>query len=217
MQKKSTLEHYEDKYATESLHTPPEFVGEFHYSAHNFAPTYRKLGESCAILDLGGGTGEFSKKLQDMGFDVTCFDYSQTAIEKAAKLGVKTICADFTQYSFQPQYDLVLVRGFSCLNTDSYEVFQEGMERIKKALNPGGRILYMGHSDLSGAWTKSNWYCFSPTELTERFGPNNFVLLLKPTYQTRFPHIVNQLLTKIFCFLGSKRLGRFVHICAHVS
>lgn len=217
MQAKNNLLHYDNKYTTESLNLPPEFAKEFLYSVHTFSPLYRELGTACKILDLGGGTGEFSKALQDIGFDVTCFDYSSVAVEKAAMLGVKTICADFTQYTFEPEYELVVARGFSCFNTDSLESLNSGLERTKHALKPGGKILYMGHTDLSGSWTKSNWYCFSPAELDAQFGPGNYVLFLKPLYQTRLPHIINQQLTRIFCLLGSKRLRRFVHVCAHTS
>ena len=101
------------------------------------------ISNNLKILDLGGGTGEYSIMLQEMGHEVTCYDYSQIAIESAKNLGVrKTICSDFLSSPPNEKFDLVLVKGFSLLNTDNALDFKNIMHNIFKVLTPHGTVLY---------------------------------------------------------------------------
>jgi SAM-dependent methyltransferase len=122
------------------------------------------------VLDLGGGTGEYSMMLQQMGHDVTLYELSQVAIDHARKLGVtKTVCADFFGEPSTEQFDIVLVKGFSPLNTDDQEKFDKLLNAISTMLAPGGVVLYWSTTDMTGHWSNSGWFNWQVTNLNELF------------------------------------------------
>jgi SAM-dependent methyltransferase len=111
------------------------------------------------VLDLGGGTGEYSLMLQRMGYDVTLYEISQVAIDHARSMGVaKTVYADFFVEPPTERFDIVLVKGFSPLNTDSRPLFDESLGAVEAMLAPQGVVLYWGVTDLSGQWSDSGWF-----------------------------------------------------------
>jgi len=118
------------------------------------------------VLDLGGGTGEYSLMLQRMGYDVTLYEISQVAINHARSIGVtKTVYADFLEAPPTERFDIVLVKGFSPLNTDSRQLFDEVLGSIEAMLAPQGVVLYWGVTDLSGQWSDGGWFNWQAANL----------------------------------------------------
>lgn len=188
-------EQYEEKYRTEGLNPSPYFLKQFQYINN-----YYIKGNDLKILDLGGGTGEYSLLLQKIYSSVTLFDFSEEAIKKAKRNGViSTICDDFFSYDFNNlKYDVVLVKGFSLLNTDNENLFTELTNRMKTILNDDGCIVYMGQTDLSESWTKSGWYQLSKEEITNYF--DEYLILPAFRYQLKFPHFFNKIITNMLSF-----------------
>lgn len=107
------LAHYEQKYARESLRPNKDFIRQTRMLFRTFAPTMLRNPSAYRLLDLGSGTGGFSQVLADMGFSVTCFDFSAAAIAKAQSLGLTTIHGDFYTYSFVPTYHIIPITSSS--------------------------------------------------------------------------------------------------------
>jgi SAM-dependent methyltransferase len=201
------LAHYERKYAAGSLYASLFFRQPFRYLLRNYAREYSYSPGQFRLIDIGGGTGEFSKAISEFGFDVTCFDFSANAIAKAKEFGVKTIQGDLYTYPFAPQFHLAFAKGFSCLNTDSPDEFAAVSQRIGQSLLPGGIGLYWAYTDLSGQWSSTNWYNFSIADLRKNFGEGKFVLLLSRRIQAFLPHAVNVLISNRLCAMENPILS----------
>ena len=185
------LDEYERKYACQRLGAPGYFSSQFQYILRHLCQrrSYRQR-----ILDLGGGTGEYSVALQQLGHKVTLFDFSSTAVEKSRELGVSdAICGDFYAHEFgSRQFDVVLAKGFSCLNTDVLPKIDWAVSRINSLLRPGGHFVYWGQTDLSGEWSNSGWYNMTAAEINAAYG--KFWVFDAFRYQCRLPHFVNRLI-----------------------
>ena len=61
-------------------------------------------------LDLGCGLAEFSQKLKQKGFEVTCVDGSEKYVQNAHELGFKALRHDFNEpFPFEDEeFDLVV-------------------------------------------------------------------------------------------------------------
>ena len=63
-----------------------------------------------SILDVGGGEGSHSLKLQEMGFKVACVDINPEYIEVSQKKGVESYVMDATALDYEDNsFDLVLL------------------------------------------------------------------------------------------------------------
>lgn len=65
-----------------------------------------KKGES--IIDAGGRDGSFAKQMLPFTDDITVLDANDTYFDELKKVGIKTIKADFCEYS-DGNYDLVFM------------------------------------------------------------------------------------------------------------
>jgi len=188
----NTKELYENKYELSGLNPSPYFPNQFNYIVRKYIQK-----NPLKILDLGGGTGEYSVLLQKLNYDVTLFDFSEQAIHRAKKIGVNsTICDDFLSYDFKNnKFDIVFVKGFSLLNTDDEKNFISLIERMKSILTSDGCIVYMGQTDLSRQWTDSGWYQLGKNEIKNYF--TDYIIFPAFRYQLNLPLAVNQLFSKI--------------------
>ncbi len=196
---------YEARWSREDSALMPDFEGRFEFLVRGLMQ-----GRSArTILDLGGGTGADSMALQSMGYDVTLFDFSQVAVDKAAAAGVKhTLCGDFWTHDFgADRFDVVMAKGFSPLNTDDPITFERGLERARSLLNPGGVVLFWAYSTLEERWSSSGWYELGFRRLSSHFD----AVLILPWFgvQSRLPWWLNVLVTPI---LGQMRFGRRVAV-----
>jgi SAM-dependent methyltransferase len=187
-------EFYDQKYASQHLQIPSYFHLQFHYILSIIGCSEPNI----TILDLGGGTGEYSLAIQNLGYNVTLFDFSAIAVEKAREIGVKKIiCADFKTYDFSSQFfDIALVKGFSLLNTDNQADFRQYLQKIMALLTPKGACIYWALTDLSGAWTNGGWYHPTKADLERNF--DQAILFPAFRYGARLPHLFNRLVSYIF-------------------
>jgi SAM-dependent methyltransferase len=159
---------YDSVYAKRGLRAPPHFPRQFRYALAMIGRTAAPL----RVLDLGGGSGEYSMAMQAMGHEVTLVDISEVAIERARALGVRNaICADFLAEVPEDRFDLVLCKGFSPLNTDRREEFCAVVRRVEALLRPGGAMLYWAFTSNTGTWSApSRWFNWRVSELREMIG-----------------------------------------------
>ncbi len=100
-----------------------------------------KRKSSGRVLDLGCGSGGLSLELAGRGFDITCVDISETAIdrirEEAERRGfdMNIICADLECYEIEGEYDVVLALGVLQFLGDKGEGF---LRRVMDCTVEGG-------------------------------------------------------------------------------
>lgn len=188
----SKKELYDDKYERLTLTPSPYFKKQFDYIHIKYFDK-----KPLHILDLGGGTGEYSKLLEELDQDVTLFDFSEQAVQRAKNIGVlSVICDNFLTYDFkEKKYDAIFVKGFSLLNTDNKETFLSIKKRMRSILKPDGKIIYMGQTDLSYKWTDSGWYQLGENEIDLYF--DEYLILPAFRYQTKMPLMINRSITKL--------------------
>ena len=79
------------------------------------------LSPGLSCLDVGSGTGKYSKLLVDYGLKVTGIDVSRVAIEKARNRCPKAsfLCKDIKDYSPSHKFDIIFCSGFSLYNSEN--------------------------------------------------------------------------------------------------
>jgi ubiquinone/menaquinone biosynthesis C-methylase UbiE len=120
--------------------------------------------ESRRVLDVGAGTGELTRVLDAMGFQVTGADFSadslQIAREKLPHIDFveANVCHEVPQFEERP-YDLIVSRQFVCHIPDPIETFA----LWKRWLTIGGSVAM-----IDGFWSRNGWsgsWNDSPDEL----------------------------------------------------
>ena len=193
-------EYYDSKYSRGPQGFAPAFPRQMRFLLKWMQLPSRPL----RIVDLGGGTGEYSLMLQDMGNDVTLFEISEVAVDRARQLGVKkTRLGDFLHEPPEGSFDLVFAKGFSPLNTDDPPRFASVLERMKGLLAPNGVVLYWGVTNFTGSWSSSGWFNWKAEDLGRFFDE----LLVMPLfrYQAVLPVSVNRGLSRVVCHARTPR------------
>jgi len=98
------------------------------------------------VLDVACGWGRHALELAGMGFQVTGFDRSPRLLEEAAiaSLGVEEVrwvAGDMRDLPFQEEFDAVLSLFSSLGYFDSDEDDLRVLEGMRRAVEPGGRLL----------------------------------------------------------------------------
>ena len=108
----------EEKYFFErEVFSRPDYEFEFE-SDEKVIKEILKHKKSGKVLDLGCGEGGNSLELVKKGFDVSCVDISETAINNIKKesenrgLNINAICADLEEYEIDGEYDIIIGNGF---------------------------------------------------------------------------------------------------------
>jgi SAM-dependent methyltransferase len=113
------------------------------------------LKENCELLSKGrvlciaDGDGRNSVWLAEQGFDVTAFDFSPVAVQKARELAKKRsvkidfVCADWRQFEWKASYfDSVVGIFFQFIGPpERLELFK----LMKQSIKVGGSILIQGY------------------------------------------------------------------------
>jgi trans-aconitate methyltransferase len=156
-----------------------------------------KPGE--CILDLGCGDGVLTKKLADLGCEVTGIDSSAPQIEAAKKLGLNALVMNAEDLTFQEEFDAV----FSNAVLHWIKRADEMIAAVYRALKTGGRFVAEcgGHGcihkiqtalveglerrGLDGA-ARIPWYFPTPDDYAARlraagFRVEDIVLIPRPT------------------------------------
>lgn len=158
---------YNRKYTARDLAASPFFARQFQRLHRIFLPGTPRP----RVLDLGGGTGQYSKILQGCGFEVVLMDISDVTVRKARSLGILNAeCVDFRvcEDSYG-RFDIILSKGFSLLNTTDLEVFEQTLRQMEAMLAPEGVILFWSESDLSDAWSPGRFYHFKTSTIRPFF------------------------------------------------
>ena len=119
-------------------------------------------------LDVGMGQGRNAIYLAQQGWDVTGFDPAEKAVAEAqataARLGVKlqTVVQGSEDFPFgENKWDLVVL---------SYVTFRDDVQRIVRALKPGGIVVVEGfHRDVTRTSSVGGGVVFDSNELVKLF------------------------------------------------
>ena len=112
---------------------------------------------NATALDLGAGTGVFSRFLAKNGFAVTAVEPSAVMLEQARmhpdNVHLPPInCVVGTAEQLQDLgltgYDLITARQSACYFADPIATFAD----LRRRLNPGGRLLI-----IEGIWPRASW------------------------------------------------------------
>ena len=105
-----------------------------------------ELGDCCTILDVGVGTGRFSKPLSDLGFEMVGIDFSRRMLLKARQKGVRNlILADARNMPFKDgTFDASIIIHVLHLLPDWLSVARE-MGRVTKS--KVAALLSNGHGE----------------------------------------------------------------------
>lgn len=99
------------------------------------------------ILDVGAGSGCHSLALMDMGKNVVAIDISPLSVAVMRERGVDAVLVNLFDESFTETFDTVLMLMNGTGIIGNLEAMPSFFARMKKLLNPGGKIL-VDSSDL---------------------------------------------------------------------
>ncbi len=157
------IAYYDEFYRTEGFrYYPPEFTRAV------LSTLLRKAGlaPGARILDVGCATGYYSAVFRSMGYEVTGIDISATGIEKARQLhpDIRFEVMDATALDFPTErFDAIFALGVSVANTREPSELHAFLTHLHGFLAPGGTLLFLGGSNLSGgtvgesAWIHHRW------------------------------------------------------------
>ena len=104
-----------------------------------------KPGEK--ILDVGCGAGFYAQELNALGAEVSGIDSSAKMIEQFCALGFKGVVGEFDKYSFEKQFDKVLIAGAGEFISDLDSILLQ----LSNVLKPGGSAVILApRSNLFG-------------------------------------------------------------------
>ncbi len=110
-----------------------------------------RLAPGTRVLDAGCGEGRNALFLAEQGFDVRAFDISEAAIAKTqyrAKtrgLSLEAWTADFSDFEFDRDYDLILSHGV--LHLLDVEVCERFLMAAREHTRPGGTHVHVVFTD----------------------------------------------------------------------
>lgn len=185
------IKMYNKKYSVVRLKPSPFFKKQFEYILRSTNMGGKKL----KILDIGCGTGEYSLMLQEIGHEVIAVDLSEEAIKKAKEIGVKNaFVADLLSEPETNLFDIVLVKGFSPLNTDDIGKFINVWNKIKDLLKVDGIAIYWGSTNFTSRWSESGWFNWDPDNLNSILVTQVFFAF---RYQASIPWVFNNIISTI--------------------
>ncbi|MBR9976163.1 MAG: class I SAM-dependent methyltransferase [Bacteroidetes bacterium] len=118
--------------------------------------------DGARVLDVGCATGYYSAILTTLGCEVTGIDISETGIRKAREQypHIRFEVQDATALPYPPDsFDVVFAVGVSVANTRDIGAVHEWLRHLMGVLTPGGTLVLVGGSTLTGAISEhSDWY-----------------------------------------------------------
>lgn len=90
------------------------------------------------ILELGGGTGNFSKILLDKGFNIICSDNSDEMINIAKKKGLDCKKIDMGNFSLRKKVEIILSMFNTIMHNQDETELEKNISSCAKNLNPKG-------------------------------------------------------------------------------
>jgi len=118
------------------------------------------------LLEIGAGTGQFSKFFQDSGLTVVCTDLSPEMVRLCRAKGLTAYTMDFLSLDFADgSFDAVF--ALNCLLHVPKKDLPQVLGRIRAVLKPGG-LFYLGMyggKEQEGVWPEDDYepkrfFCF---------------------------------------------------------
>lgn len=108
----------------------------------NFFSEYGNAGKN--VLDLACGTGSFSKRLNDMGYNVTGLDLSadMLTVAKSKAPEISFINADMTDFSFNEKFDFCICMLDSINHLTDYEDVKKCFDCVYSSLSDNGIFIF---------------------------------------------------------------------------
>jgi SAM-dependent methyltransferase len=104
--------------------------------------SFLNLKNQTKILDLGAGSGQHGRYIQDKGPEVTCIDISPNMVEACKRKGLKAFEMDFYGLSFENHFFDGIWAMNSLLHVPKQDLLNV-LTEIRRVLKPDG-IFYMG-------------------------------------------------------------------------
>lgn len=113
-------------------------------------PFWKKVSEKAeTILELACGTGRVTLELAKSGKQIYALDYSRemlqilnSKIEKQKIGNIRTILGDMRDFSFDRQFDTILITSNSLNHIETIPDLRKCFEVILKHLKPGGVLAF---------------------------------------------------------------------------
>jgi len=144
-----------------------------------------------SALDVGCGEGADAVWLAQHGWDVTAVDISQVALDRArehakdAGVAITFEARDVITTPPSPAaYDLVSAQFFQLADPDRSEF----MRALGAAVNPGGRLLVVGHLLTPAMNPTRVERFFTPDQITTLFSPDSWVTEVSETRERTAMH-----------------------------
>lgn len=142
------------------------------------------IPSGCKILDLGCGPGLYTKRLSDMGYDVTGMDFSRRSIEYAKEHDTKTeyIYQNYLELDFNSAFDVItlIYCDYAALTQSERKIL---LSNVYKALKPNGLFIFDVFTNVhfksksnktswfvhenGGFWSDKPYICLEATYLYE--------------------------------------------------
>ncbi|MGI8754549.1 MAG: class I SAM-dependent methyltransferase [Acidimicrobiales bacterium] len=106
------------------------------------------------VLDIGGGTGNYSAALASVGFDPVVADYNADMLVRAATKGLATVRADAAELPF-PAASVDAAMFVSMLH--HVPAWEQALEDGQRVVRPGGKVVLLafGREHLAVHWVTS--------------------------------------------------------------
>ena len=178
---KSTIYHNKIAEEYESSYTEPYWQLYFDVTWHTLQK-YLPDKEGARILDAGGGTGYWSRKLAKKGFYIVCTDIAQKMLEVGSKLAEKE------QLSKKIEFKLADITDMNCFDDNSFDMVLAQGDPVGYCSNPPKAIKELSRVAKKGAHVTVSVDNFFPQlgRLIPNNNPEQIDSLLK-SHITEFP------------------------------
>jgi ubiquinone/menaquinone biosynthesis C-methylase UbiE len=212
------LSYYDQFYSSDDFKYYPEKLTKKFFK-RIFAKCH--ISPPGKILDVGCGTGYYCRIFHEMGFQPIGVDFSKTAIAKAQEKhpNLEFRVGDALNLPFDPSsFDIILSYGCSVVSTYEVSKIHEYVRHLMTFVKPGGWLLLIGGSNLSGRrLDTSSWLCHTWEDIL-RFVPHGDWRVLGPylshvrlvSLYGRFG--LNPILTGVLRRFGSKFVRGTIHL-----
>ena len=162
-------EHYGRKYRREDRSNRFQFLDSKLVKA--LISRYKIKGGS-SLLEIGCGTGLYSKLFSQNSLKVVALDFSHEGVKKGSLLHggkVLWVTGDALHLPFKKEFDTVFLQGLSLFNYSNLEKRKNIAVNLLRFVRPGGYFIFQWSSNMSGVRSQSNWLNYNLEQVRELF------------------------------------------------